>query len=247
MSSMEAAYEKARHDFALALMDIGAVLTSESIHPKVVVRKGPQGMERGFMLKLHEKNPEAPLSPFYLNLRTPDNPNPGPLMAMHIEMAGACMRYLQLKEKLEFDSVVGVPWAGEPFAKIFGKFAGTPCIEFDKWEHNGKRKIASLKGKISIWAKKALMIDDVVVEADSKCEAIDILQSESMEVTDVVVLVDREQGGRKKLAKKGCNLHSVFTITELLDFFVDADRMEPRIRDAIRAYLNLRSAPQLQV
>ncbi len=28
----------------------------------------------GFKLKLHEKNPEAPLSPIFFNLRTEDNP-----------------------------------------------------------------------------------------------------------------------------------------------------------------------------
>ena len=59
---------QAKRNLAIALFDSEAVLTAESDSPLVIKRNGPNGVERGFKLKLHEKNPEAPLSPFFLNL-----------------------------------------------------------------------------------------------------------------------------------------------------------------------------------
>src|SRR3989344_4810594 len=101
-------YNKARYDLAIALLDDGAVLTAASCHPLVVERKGQNGKERGFKLKLHEKNPLAPLSPFYLNLRTPDNPKPGPLTPEVVDLGAYCMLLLARRRKLEYDVVIPV-------------------------------------------------------------------------------------------------------------------------------------------
>lgn len=42
------------------------------------------------------------------------------------------------------------------------------------------------------------------------------VQVEQLKVTDVVVLIDREQGGPQHLAKNGLRLHSAFTLSALL-------------------------------
>ena len=67
--------------------------------------------------------------------------------------------------------------------------------------------------------KVVLLIDDLVTKADSKLEAAEILISNGLVVNDVVVLVDREQGGGEELAKRSLTLHSAITITQMLDFF----------------------------
>lgn len=148
-----AAYQKARHQLALELEDIGAVLTSASKHSLVIERQGIKGTERGFKLKLHEKNPGAPLSPFYLNLRTFDNKS-GPLTVDTVERAASCMHMMVINEGLEFDAVAGVPRAGDPFAKALAGFMKKPLITMDKYEHDGKRRIASLKNKIPLSIRK---------------------------------------------------------------------------------------------
>lgn len=229
-------YQKARHDLAIALWDIGAVLTVDSNHPLVVERQGPKGTERGFPLKLHEKNSEAPLSPFYLNLRTPDNPKPGPLTTEVVEQAARCMQGI-LANVRPFDALAGVPRAGEPFAETLARLTGKPCITMEKWEHEGKRKIASLKSKVPASVYGVLLVDDLITGATSKREAIEVLRDEGLEVTDVVVLVDREQGGHEELGMLGCVLHSVFSISELLDFYVTTGKMSAKTHSKIQAYL----------
>lgn len=63
-------HTQAEEDLALKLFDIGAVQFGE------------------FKLKLHEKNPDAPLSPIFFNFRTPDNPKPGPLTDEVLDLVG---------------------------------------------------------------------------------------------------------------------------------------------------------------
>jgi len=231
-----AAYNKARYKLALELEASGAFLTADSKHPLVVERNGPAGMERGFKLKLHEKNPNAPLSPFYLNLRTADNKD-GPLTPAIVDLAATCMHMMVVEKGLDFDAVVGVPRAGDPFAKALAGFMDKPLIMLDKYEHNGKRQIAALKGKVHLSVKKALGVDDLITKADSKVEMIRIMQNESIAVDDIAVLVDREQGGYDQLMEWGCRLHAVFTISELLDFYVDAGKMSDQLYVDIRTYL----------
>lgn len=232
-------YLEARRELALDLEKKGAVLTAASNHQLVVERMGTNGAERGFKLKLHEKSPDAPLSPIYFNLRTPDNPKPGPLTEYLVEMAGHCMRFAIHEKNLTFDAVCGVPRAGDPFASAIARLVGVPTIQLEKSEQGGIRKIASLKGAIPASVKKAVVLDDLVTKADSKREAIEVLRDAGIEVTDIIVLLDREQGGREELRECGCTLHSVFTISELLDLYVSAGKMQPVLRSRIQSYLAL--------
>ncbi len=231
------AYQKARLDLAFALMDCGAFLTPASDHPRVIERQGSNGLERGFKLKLHEKNPDAPLSPFFLNLRTLDNPNPGPLTDDIVGLAARCMRRVQIAKKLRFNAVAGVPRAGDPFATKLAHYTGTACVVLEKHEHDGERSVAALKEKVPEWIRKVAVVDDLVTKADSKLEAIKVLRDQNLEVLDVIVLVDREQGGGKELSEWNCNLYSVFTITELLDLYLESGKISHPFWSRAQEYL----------
>jgi orotate phosphoribosyltransferase len=47
-----------------------------------------------------------------------------------------------------------------------------------------------------------------------------LLQNEGLVVKDVVVLIDREQGGEAHLAKNRLNLHAAFKLSQLLSVLV---------------------------
>jgi uridine monophosphate synthetase len=199
-----------------------------------------------FKLKLHEKNPDAPLSPIYLNLRTPDNPKAGPLTPDEVQACSAAMVELLLARNLSFEAVAGVPRAGDPFANSLarqmtktGQMVG--LLVLDKSEDGDKRLVTSIREGAYGPGFVALVVDDLITRADSKLEAIRVLESSGLRVTDVLVLVDRGQGGGKELERFGYRLHAVFTLRELLDFYVDTGLLAVTKRDEVLAYLTANS------
>lgn len=229
---MNSDHRAAKRELVLAIFDSGALLTRDSDHPLVVTRDG----ERGFKMKLHDKNPEAPLSPVYLMLRTPDNPKAGPLTPEIVELAAHCMAQTLSYHAVDFDVIAGIPRAGEPFAAALGKILNRELIQLVKDESGGGRKIVS-DGSKSGTKRVALPVDDLITGADTKFEAIDAMIEMGYSVSDLVVLVDREQGGREKLGERGIGLCAVMTFTELLDILVEAKRITPERRDEIKTYL----------
>jgi uridine monophosphate synthetase len=65
------------------------------------------------------------------------------------------------------------------------------------------------------------------------------LSEAGLKITDVVVLIDREQGGRAELAARGVCLHSVMTITQLLDSLVRQGRIAASVHGDVRSALGL--------
>ncbi len=86
---------------------------ADRIHDRGAIKFG------AFKLKLHEKNPDAPLSPIYLTLRIPENG--GPLTDDDVEVIGQELYAMVQREGVIFDLVVGIPRAGEPFAKVVSR------------------------------------------------------------------------------------------------------------------------------
>src|SRR4030095_6516466 len=62
-----------------------------------------------------------------------------------------------------------------------------------------------------------VVIDDIITDGASKFEAIESLEEAGLVVRDLVILIDREQGGRELLAARGYTLHSVLTISQCFD------------------------------
>jgi uridine monophosphate synthetase len=61
-----------------------------------------------------------------------------------------------------------------------------------------------------------VVLDDVISLGGSKLSAIETLEAAGLVVRNIVVLLDREQGGKEELARRGYHLHSVLTMSELL-------------------------------
>ena len=210
--------------------------------------KGQSLNGKGFRLKLHEQNPNAPLSPFYINLRTPDNPKPGSLIPEIVQAIGRQFYYLARDLNLKYDYVAGVPHAGDPFAEAFlsakitkQAFSPNPVaiIKLKKEKVGERRKITEVLNEDEcLPGKTALILDDLITEANSKIETIIALREKGLVVKDVIVFLDREQGGAEELKNFGCNLHSVFTIRQLLDFYLKNKWMNQETYNEIIVYLD---------
>jgi uridine monophosphate synthetase len=200
--------------------------------------------QKGYKLKLHETNPDAPLSPIYLNLRTPENSKPGPLDEKSVGVVAVLLwRYAQ-KHGLTFSAIAGLPNAGTPFAEAFKVVAGwdhvnLPNIKLGKTEVDGIRKIEGVLDRDGAKpGDTVLVIDDLITRGDSKREGIEALRKDGFVVNDVLVLVDREQGGENDLRQLGVDLYSLTTLESILANLYQLGKITEEQLDKIRKYLD---------
>lgn len=170
-----------------------------------------------FRLKLHESKPEAPLSPIYIDLRM--------LRRFPDAKTAAVDVYEELIRPLRFDLLADIPTAATPLVSSLSDRLGIGMItpRTDSKTHGTGAKIDGMLATDA--GKKAILIDDLVTRADSKLEAAAILKRHIIDVKDIVVLIDREQGGKEQLAREGFELHRAFTMTQMLDFYVKIGRL----------------------
>jgi uridine monophosphate synthetase len=146
-------------------------------------------------------------SPFYIDLRVvisfPDVlARIGALMAADVRRLGA-------------DRIAGIPYAGLPLAVATSLAAGVPLI-YPRRETKGYGTRRRIEGSFTR-GERVVVIDDIVTDGASKLEAIEPLEAEGLVVRDLLVLVDREQGGRELLAARGYALAAVLTISRCFD------------------------------
>ncbi len=194
---------------ALGLFDIGAIKFG------------------GFRLKLHEKKPDAPLSPIYIDLRILRSfPN---IMDLAVEV------YIELTNGLKCDCYADVPTAATPITAILSHKTRIPMISprKDEKKHGMKRSIdgAFEEGQVT------LLIDDLITLADSKLEAISVLEENNLRVHDIAVLVDREQGGVQELERRGYRCHVAFKLRDILKFYLDQKKIRFEEYEKTIAYL----------
>lgn len=197
-----------------------------------------------FKLKLHEKNPDAPLSPIYFNLRTADNPKPGPLTPELVGMIGKELYRLesQSHSELTFDCVAGIPNAGDPLAVAFSHASSLhpPVIRLAKQVGSAGRSITEvLEGEVR--GATVLLIDDLITRADTKLEAARAIEAAGGTVAGFIVLIDREQGGIQHIQEDGYTVHSVFTVSELLAHYVAQGFISPERAEEVTDYIHSRS------
>jgi uridine monophosphate synthetase len=143
--------------------------------------------------------------------------------------------YQELTSGLKFDVYADVPTAATPIVTVLSYKTGIPMISPRKEEktHGIKRQIDGVfeQGQV------ALLIDDLITQAESKLETISVLEENGLKVQDVAVLVDREQGGVQQLESRGYACHAAFKLRELLKLYLDLQKITPEKYEQVIAYL----------
>lgn len=147
-------------------------------------------------------------SPFYIDLRSV-------VSYPHILKSIADALITLIKDhRIHFDLIAGIPYTAIPIATAVSLAMDVPMIYTRKEVKNygTKKKIEGVFRP----GQTCLLLDDLITTGESKFETIAAVEAEGLVVKDIIVLVNREQGGKEQLAEKGYTLHGVLSISEIL-------------------------------
>lgn len=112
-----------------------------------------------------------------------------------------------------FDRIAAIPLAGIPFASQIAYNLKKPFLYMRKGirMHGRKRRVEG----ILVSGDKVLLIDDLLTTGLTLKKASDAVRAEGGVVTEAVVFIDRNEGGRQLLLKNGIKLHALMQISEI--------------------------------
>lgn len=134
-----------------------------------------------------------------------------------------------------YDVMCGVPYTALPFATAMSIQTGVPMVMRRK-EAKGYGTKRMIEG---IWkeGQKCLIVEDLVTSGLSIMETVAPLKENGLTVTDVVVLLDRQQNARRNLEENGLKLRSVISMTQLLDVLVEEGKIGVAVRSSVLEFV----------
>lgn len=166
-------------------------------------------------------------SPIYLDLRL--------LVSNPQLLAKVAKAYIGLLRPLAFDRLAAIPYAALPIGTAVAMEAGVPLV-YPRKEAKAHGTRQGIEGHFQ-QGERVVVLDDLITTGGSKLEAIAPLEEAGLLVEDVVVLVDREQGGGEELEEQGYRLHSFLTLGEMLRVLAERGRISAEQRDEVLAFL----------
>lgn len=165
--------------------------------------------------KHHEKNPYSPLAPVKINLRN--------LPFEVLDQIGTV--YSEIPERgILPDICTGIPDAGTALARSYSEKSEIPLEEvFVKEEDEQSRRIVA--SGVSGDGRFLRIVDDTATGGESKFEAIAAAESMGFGVSDITVLIDREQGAKELIESQGYSYRFAFTLMQLLQFGLRTQRI----------------------
>lgn len=166
-------------------------------------------------------------SPIYIDLRL--------LVSYPTVLKQVAASLIEVAQDLTFDRIAAIPYAALPIGVAMGLLMDRPMIypRRETKEHGTRRPI---EGAFEA-GETVLLIDDLITRGGSKLEAIRSLEAAALIVKDVLVLIDREQGGGSDLRNQGYRLHSLLTLGDLLRPLLDSERVTQGQYKDVLAYL----------
>jgi orotate phosphoribosyltransferase len=130
-----------------------------------------------------------------------------------------------------FDRIAGVPLAGIPFASQIAYNLKKPFlyVRKDVKPHGRERRVEG----ILVSGDRVLLVDDLLTTGLTLKKAVDAVRAEGGVVTDVVVFLDREEGGKQHLKKAGVKLHPLLNISEIANTLYELGAIDQESKKTI--------------
>lgn len=162
-------------------------------------------------------------SPIYLDLR---------LLASYPDVLRQIAAvYADILGTFHFDLLAAMPLAGLPIGTAVSLQTGRPLV-YPRHLQKGYGTGNKIEGAWSP-GQRVAALDDVITSGDSLLQGILALEEAGLLISDVVVLIDRQQGGRQTLAERGYVLHSALTLSQMLATLEGAGRITARQREQV--------------
>lgn len=167
-------------------------------------------------------------SPFYIDLRR--------LASFPHALQAVARSFQRMLSRLTFDCIAAIPYAALPIGTAVSLATGYPLIypRRDRKQYGTRAAVDGAYHKGDI----AVVLDDLVTTGESKFETIETLQACGLEVRDIAVLIDREQGAAATLTASDYRLHAVVTIGELLTAWRDSGAIHAAQHAIVSDYLS---------
>lgn len=152
-------------------------------------------------------------------------------------MTEAIKAYQEKLETIEYDLLAGVPVGAIPFESVLGWVLWSDVVIPRR-----EAKAYGTASRVDGFSERhkgqtAVLIEDALSTGQSALEAAGGLRELGIKVNDVVVLIDREQGGPQLLGKNSLTVHPVFTMRQLINFYLRTGAIKPEWYGQVISFL----------
>jgi len=168
------------------------------------------------------------LSPYYIDLACLLS-SPKELCDI-AEIAAGEIRRIMAFDKI--DKLASIELKGALILPSIACRVNLPCLVVRK-EEKAYGVTGRIVGGEVVEGEHILFFDDVVSEGLSKLEGIKPLEELGAHVENVMVVVDREQGGKENLERLGHKVHALTTISEMVERLLQSSCISEEQADAV--------------
>ena len=127
----------------------------------------------------------------------------------------AAQKINQITNTNPLTKIASIELKGALIAPIIACKVNLPCVIVRK-EEKGYGVTGRIAGADITKNDNILFVDDVVSEGLSKIEGIKPLQETGAEVKHILIIVNREQGGKENLESKGYIVHALTKVSDIV-------------------------------
>lgn len=192
------------------------------------------------LLAAHQSKPDLPPTPIYFHF--PKEGEPNHEMVEEIEELAARIFFSMIREQgIDFRRIAAVPKGAQgiaaKLAKLFEYWYNDLLLVFDKEERNGQNFFfGPIKGEADPW-DRVLGIEDHTSGGHNKSLFLECMTMAQLELIALLNVVDRQQGGVAFLKSFDVAVYSIFTIEELLVYYLEIKKITPEQAEKVRTYI----------